>query len=133
MTSLRRHPRIHTDILVTVRNQRGESGHSMIRNLSPGGMMIDCDPAFKAVVCQQQVRDPLVQPVEVQAEFQLPGETVVFRTACRLIYVRRMSQFEFNLGLRFIEVSEHQAEQLQRYLLDDPYHHAPSHRFSSGR
>ncbi|WP_207062550.1 PilZ domain-containing protein [Motiliproteus sp. SC1-56] len=133
MTDFRRHPRINTDITVELRSEAGETCRSVIRNLSPGGLMVNGDPSLKETVCGPQERDPLVHPVEVNVRFQLPNETVPFRARCRLVFVRRLSQFEFNLGLRFIDVTAQQSEQIRRYIYQDMQQFNPAPQLAAER
>lgn len=116
MTDLQRHPRLSTRIAVEVTNQSGVSTRTWIRNLSPGGVMIDGDGAFKTLVCGEQALDPLYRPIEIRIHCLLPGEALPLTTRCRLVYVRRLSQHAFNLGFRFVDLDGRQASLLDRYV-----------------
>ncbi|MCW8884595.1 MAG: PilZ domain-containing protein [Motiliproteus sp.] len=116
MSELRLFPRVQTQLQVEVSNQLKETAQAWVRNLSPGGMMIDGDIAFKEMISANLDKDPLVKPIEVTVTLRLPNDPVPFRSSCRLVFVRRLSQLEFNFGFRFVDMGAEMAGKLQRYV-----------------
>ena len=116
MSELRLFPRVQTQLQIEIENELGETAQAWVRNLSPGGMMIDGDIAFKELISVSLDKDPLVKPIEVKVSCRLPNEPVPFRSRCRLVFVRRLSQLEFNFGFRFVDMGADNANRLQRYV-----------------
>ena len=116
MSDLRLFPRLHTELQVEITNQRGETLSSRVRNLSPGGLMIDGDLTVKELIAIGVDQDPLARPIEVNICCQLNSDPVPFRSRCRLVFVRRLSQLEFNFGFRFVDVSAEMAERLENFV-----------------
>ncbi len=116
MSELRLFPRINTQLPVEVSNQQDESCQAWVRNISPGGIMVDGDLAFKEMVSVSLDRDPLAKPIVVNILCKLPDDPVPFRSRCRLVFVRRLSQLEFNFGFRFVDMGADMAGKLQRYV-----------------
>ncbi|MEH6627358.1 MAG: PilZ domain-containing protein [Motiliproteus sp.] len=116
MSELRLFPRINTQLQVEVSNQQDESCQAWVRNISPGGIMIDGDLAFKEMIAVNLDKDPLAKPVEVNILCRLPNDPVPFRSRCRLVFVRRLSQLEFNFGFRYVELGSEMAGKMHRYV-----------------
>lgn len=121
MNELRQFPRVHTQLEAELTNGEGETHLAIISNISPGGLMIHGDNAVKQHICEFEDRDPMQEPVEIHLRCKLPGEPQPFLCRCRLIYIRRLSQSEFDIGFRYIDMSEIHAGMLHRFIFQkDP-------------
>ncbi|OMH36568.1 PilZ domain-containing protein [Motiliproteus sp. MSK22-1] len=116
MSELRFFPRVNTELRVEVTNLYGDTTEAWVRNISPGGVMIDGDLSFKEIITLGSARNPSATPVEVTINFKLNNDPESFNSRCRLVFVRRLSQLEFNFGFRFVGISTEMAHRLQRYV-----------------
>lgn len=118
MTELRLHPRVPTALMAELTNSSGETLAAQIRDLSPGGLMLDGDQALKALLFKDQNpdKDPLFHPVEVDIRIQLPGQQQGFFSRARLVYIRRLSEHQYNLGLRYVAISSTHALMMENHI-----------------
>lgn len=117
MSELRQYPRVLTSLPVEIRNYRGEQCTTVIRNISPGGIMVDGDVDTRAVI-DGNADEFFQKPVELEISCQFPEMPVPFRGHCRLVFVRRLSQKSFNFGMRFFNLPPDMAQMLNHYLQD---------------
>ncbi len=116
MSELRFFPRVHTELRVEVTNLYGDSAEAWVRNISPGGLMIDGDLSFKEIITVGPANNHSAEPVEVTINLKLNSDPESFNSRCRLVFVRRLSQLEFNFGFRFVGISPEMAHRLERYV-----------------
>ncbi|HEY5718649.1 MAG TPA: PilZ domain-containing protein, partial [Motiliproteus sp.] len=102
MSDLRQFPRIHTQLKAILTNSSNTESTATINNISPGGVLLHGDLALKQHICELEERDPMYHSIEVFLKCRFPEEPQPFLSRCRLIYVRRLSQHEFDFGLRFV-------------------------------
>ncbi len=121
MSELRLHPRIPSALMVEISNSAGEMRPANILNLSPGGLMLLGDPALKELIFKglDIDKDPLYHPVEAQVRIRLPNQPQLFCSRVRLLYCRRLSQFEFNLGFRYVDIAADHARMMESHVLGD--------------
>ncbi len=116
MSELRLFPRIATQLEAEASNHQGDQQMVKVRNLSPGGLMIDSDLAFRDMISAPPAQGMIASPIEISICFRLPEDPIPFRNRCRLVFVRRLSQLEFNFGFRFVDMSQEMAARLDRYV-----------------
>lgn len=116
MSDLRQFPRIHTQLKAILTNSSNTESTATINNISPGGVLLHGDLALKQHICELEERDPMYHSIEVFLKCRFPEEPQPFLSRCRLIYVRRLSQHEFDFGLRFVDLSEVHAGMLHRFI-----------------
>lgn len=118
MTELRLHPRISSELQATISNDAGDRANTRIRNLSPGGLMVEADPDLKQLVFKghEQDKDPLFNPIEMDIWIELPNQIGRFHSRARLLYVRRLSQNAFEMGLRYVAISAVHAQMMEQYV-----------------
>ncbi len=134
MTELRLHPRIPTQLMAEITNSAGETLSINILNLSPGGLMLVGDQPLKQLIFKgyDPNQDPLIHPVEVEVRIQLPEQQQCFYSKIRLLYIRRLSQHEFNLGFRYVAISKIHAQMMQRHVFaDNPIKESLNRAFGS--
>lgn len=112
----RLHPRVRTDITAALTCALGQKADVIVRNISPGGMMIDGDILLKEQLALIENNSSNPTPVEISILIPLPGFSLPLQARCRLVFIRRLSQTEFNFGFRFFDISEQDAERLQEYV-----------------
>jgi len=91
--------RVVVELPVTLEKEDGASVVLTTKNISRTGLQVVCD--------QQQMRalvdeGRLTQYPELTVEIRL-GERVI-RTVCKMAYCHRMSQQEYNIGLKYLSV-----------------------------
>lgn len=118
MTEFRLHPRIPTTLIAEVTNSAGETLAAKIHDLSPGGLMLEGDQALKTLIFTSHDldRDPLFHPVELEVRIQLPDQQQSFCCRIRLLYIRRLAQFRYNIGFRYVAISSVQAHMMERHI-----------------
>jgi len=116
MSELRHYPRVHTQLEASITAASDTPLSATISNLSPGGVMLHGDLELKQRICGGEDRDPMRHTIELFLRCKLPGEPQPFLCNCRLIYIRRLSQQEFDFGLRFVDMSEIHAGMLHRFI-----------------
>lgn len=121
MNELRLHPRVPCHLRADVQNERDEPIRCEISNLSPGGMMLEGGPELREFVFCGHLsdRDPLQHAIEVNVQINLPGQSQPFHSRARLLYVRRLSEMRFNLGFRFVAISQQQARMMEAYIFNN--------------
>jgi uncharacterized protein (TIGR02266 family) len=94
-------PRVSVETTVHIRARNGEAwGRS--RNLSRGGMFVECDAP--------------VAGDELALEFRLPGTTAPLRPSARVIWRRPANGEPTGLGVRFLELDAPAARALDAYV-----------------
>ncbi|MEH6472155.1 MAG: PilZ domain-containing protein [Halopseudomonas sp.] len=118
MKELRLHPRIPTTLMAEVTNSSGETLTTQIHDLSPGGLMLDGDLPLKELVFKgyDPDKDPLFHPVELEIRIHLSGQQQCFFSRVRLLYIRRLSQDQFNLGFRYVAISSIHAQMMEQHI-----------------
>ena len=118
MTELRLHPRIPATLLAEITNSNGDSMTTQVCNMSPGGLMLSGTEELKELVFtgHEPDKDPLFHPVEIEIRIQLPGQQQQFYSRARLLYIRRLSQHQFNLGFRYVAISSIHASMMERHI-----------------
>lgn len=118
MTEFRLHPRIPTTLIAEVTNSTGETLATKIHDLSPGGLMLEGDQALKKLIFTNHDldKDPLFHPVELEIRIQLPGQQQSFFCRVRLLYIRRLAQFHYNIGFRYVAISSAQARMMEQHI-----------------
>lgn len=118
MSELRLHPRISTQLQAQVCNDHQDSASARIRNLSPGGLMLEADLSLKELIFKgyEHEKDPLFHPVELDIQIQLTGQSELFHSRARVLYIRRLSQSSFELGLRYVAISAAAARMMEQHV-----------------
>tara|TARA_R110002167_G_scaffold54240_2_gene154612 strand:- start:2671 stop:3075 length:405 start_codon:yes stop_codon:yes gene_type:complete len=119
MTELRLHPRIATSLMAEITNSAGVTLAAKIHDLSPGGLMLDGEAELKTFVFEghDPDKDPLFHPIELEIRIQLPNQQRFF-SQMRLLYIRRLSQSQYNLGFRYVALSSIHVHMMERYIFD---------------
>lgn len=117
MSEVRLFPRLRTQIEARLARPEQAALPVVLANVSPGGVMVRTDLVTKKTLLAGS--DPLAQLVEAHFSCRLPAEPQPFACRCRLVYVRRLAQNEFELGFRFIQVSQVHADMLERYVFGE--------------
>lgn len=89
----------------------GASFDARLRNLSRGGVQIDCDRALVESLLAQHGTHPLCELCIVH-----PDEPGAVEARCRLVVNRRIAQDSYQLGLKFLQLSPDSTALLERYL-----------------
>lgn len=118
MKELRLHPRIPSKLLAEVTNSDGETLTAKVINLSPGGLMLHGDEPVKQLIFagQDPDKDPIFHPVEVEVRVHLPEQQQPFYSRIRLLYIRRLSQNEYNMGFRYVAISSIHSKMMERHI-----------------
>jgi len=116
MSELRHCPRVLTHLEAELTNGSADTLSATVSNLSPGGVMLRGDLDLKQHICELEERDPHTHAIEAKLRCRLPNEPQPFICRCRLIYIRRLSQKEFDFGFRFIDLSDIHAGMLHRFI-----------------
>ncbi|MEH6652267.1 MAG: PilZ domain-containing protein [Motiliproteus sp.] len=133
MKELRLHPRIPTQLMADVTNSNGETLPAKVVNLSPGGLMLLGDEPLKHLVFagQDPEKDPLFHPVEVEIRIPLPGQLQPFYSRIRLLYIRRLSQNEYNMGFRYVAISSIHTKMMERHIFPEGQNDNGNAQFSA--
>ncbi len=119
MTELRLHPRVPSALMAELTNSHGATLAAKIHDLSPGGLMLDGGQELKTLLFKDLPldKDPLSHPVEVDIRIQLPGQQQGFFSHARLVYIRRQSEHQYSLGLRYVAISSTHAMMMESHIL----------------
>jgi len=117
--NLRNQQRVDASLDVTFRREDAVEVRCRTTNLSRAGMMISCSSD-----CVEKLVPGLKSPapgqwVEASAEFALPvvaAQKVSILAHCHIIYLRRVSRNEFQLGIQFSEVEGRGHEYIDQYV-----------------
>lgn len=115
MREHRIHPRLQTKLEATLVNPQGFSHDATVRNISPGGLMLDGGLELKEKLVETEHKLSSNAMAEVVISIKLPDGSPSINSRCRLVYVRRLSQNAFNFGFRFTGFDADGADHLQRY------------------
>jgi len=110
---------------VRIATPRGEVIHASTLNLSPAGLQIGGDRETAAAISTAAPGALPGVPVEVGVSLEFPaagaavnedgsadGGTVDGR--CRVVFLRRISERDFRIGLQFVDLPEDAAAALRR-------------------
>lgn len=79
--------------------------------------MLDGDLLLKELLTETDYKKAAnTPPPEVTIEFEVPKDSTPIRCRCRMVFIRRLSQTEFNFGFRFIGFESNSATRLENYL-----------------
>lgn len=107
--------------MAEVTNSAGETLAAKIHDISSRGLMLEGDQALKTLIFTNHDldRDPLFYPVEFEMRIQLPDQQKSFFCRVRLLYIRRLAQYHYNIGFRYVAISSMQIRMLERHIFGD--------------
>ena len=117
--NLRHHQRINTDLAVEVEASPGNWIKTRISNLSRAGIMLECSPSTLTRILPNHSPVSPRQAVRMRTRFSVPVisvQDVQVNVACDVIYVRRLSQKAFNIGMQFVEFDGSGEEYVNQYI-----------------
>ena len=108
----RLYPRVATNLEARVGNP-GDNSNSQawITDISLGGVTIKGDNELAQVLTQDNPQGEVGEHVVC---FDL--STLVFNNVYRLVHVRRLSQAEFEFGMKFLELGVHDVAGISDYI-----------------
>jgi hypothetical protein len=110
-----------TTLTAEVTNDAGETLAAKIHDLSPGGLMLEGDQALKTLIYSHHDldRDPLFYPSEFEIRIKLPDQQKTLFCRVRLLYIRRLAQYHYNIGFRYVAISSMQVRMLERHIFGE--------------
>ncbi|WP_432470885.1 PilZ domain-containing protein [Amphritea sp. HPY] len=106
----RLHPRVVTSLEVKV-GTHGDNTHARIIDISLGGVTIKGDGELAQALALENSQG---EGGEHQLSFDLPSQA--FSKLCRLVHVRRLSQIEYEFGLKFLELNLNDVAAISDYI-----------------
>lgn len=115
----RAHPRLAMSHPVEVEGPNGERVNATLVNLSPDGLNLALDHHAVRGVCPLGHLTSPADAVHLTVRVANPGSITPgpgFEATGRVIYVRRLSQFQYQAGLKFAGLTERVRARLMRWL-----------------
>lgn len=91
---------------------------TQLLDLSLGGMRLAASDGLVDHIQAEDKNGKRVFPEEFRVDFTLPldAETVAIGLQCRLVYKRRLSQHDYQIGLKILAYEGASEERLRRYI-----------------
>jgi len=96
---------------------QGAAGNANLLNISPTGIQIECTQTVVEKLSQHKSEAGIFPAFDM--EFFLPSSDsagMLIKVSCNVCYCRRLSQDNYNLGLYFVDVGEHEEKRLLEYI-----------------
>lgn len=106
------HPRVQTELAVEIGIPGDRTGAKII-DMSLGGVTIRGSHVL-AHMMMPELETPVSVGREFVISFSLPFSE--FSEVCRLVHVRRLSQSDFEFGMKFIELSPRDLASISDYI-----------------
>ena len=112
-TDNRIHPRISLTIPIRLVAPDNNSLTATSHNISLGGIVLETDSTVHKELIATNSSDNMTQ---YKLAFTLPHQNKSLQLNTRVVYVRRLSQNLFHIGLRFVEPNEQSRKLIENYV-----------------
>lgn len=117
-------PRVHADFLASILLTEQQGIEVSIANISISGIMIDATQReFRSILGERHTNFSAHQTEtrEMDVKFSLPGDSgrgcgADIEVRCRAVYVRRISQDSYHIGLKFLTLDTASRSKIIRYV-----------------
>ena len=114
----RRYARVAVDLTAYVQKEDGSDFAIKVRDLSEGGIGMDCDQAAAYALLPAEQRTPgPVYGVALKLRFKLPWSSDKNIDAhCNVAFFRRLAQDRFHFGLQFEDTESRGLDRLRHFV-----------------
>jgi len=108
--------RYNISVPVTLVDQEGVSYEVLTRDLSLGGMRVECESALLSKLLPEGIQTAPGDLAIMTAEFKNPKTDETVSIVSHALAVLRLAESQFSIRFTFVDIDEVQQDKLQRLL-----------------
>lgn len=108
--------RYNVTVPVVLMDQSDREYQVATRDVSLGGMRIDCDAILFHKILPDGIQTAPGDLVIITAKFNNPKTDENFSVVCHVMGVLRLAESQYSIRLSFVDIDESKQDQLQRLL-----------------